>query len=215
MAVSAVTQGCGRAARWRLRAVALGVLGILLVPAFGVAQSTDDSEHDAIKYSTSTPQDAVAKLQAQLDKGQVALKRDPVRGYLASVLHALKVPVSSQMLVFSKTSLQRHKISPQTPRAIYFNDTTYVGFVPGGNVLEISAQDPQLGPVFYTVDQEAPGKPKFVRQTHECLSCHASTATPPPSPAACLGTSCAPSSPTRRAFRSSRRGRSSPRTRAP
>ena len=64
------------------------------------------------------------------------------------------MPVSSQMLVFSKTSLQRQRISPRHPRALYFNDDVYVGFCQGGDVLEISAVDPQLGTVFYTLDQD-------------------------------------------------------------
>src|SRR5207247_1213252 len=78
----------------------------------------------------------------------------------------------SQTLVFSKTSFQRDFISPQTPRALYFNAHTYIGWVQGAPVLEVATVDPQLGAVFYILNQEPGGKPKFVRQTYECLQCH-------------------------------------------
>jgi hypothetical protein len=54
-------------------------------------------------------------------------------------------------------------------------DDVYAGWVQGGEVLEIASQDPQLGTVFYTVDQDG-GKPaRFQRQTDNCLQCHDST----------------------------------------
>jgi hypothetical protein len=98
-------------------------------------------------------------------------------GYLPALLEALKVPAESQMLVFSKTSMQRQRISPRTPRAVYFNDDVYVGFCQSGDVLEISAVDPQLGTVYYTLDQKRDDPPRLVRQTESCLTCHASSRT--------------------------------------
>src|SRR5262249_46659298 len=95
-------------------------------------------------------------------------------GYLPSVLKEFKIPVSSQMLVFSKTSLQRDRISPRTPRAIYFDDDVYVGFCRLGEVMEVSVADTKLGTVFYTLRQQPPAKPQFTRHTENCLSCHAS-----------------------------------------
>ena len=80
-------------------------------------------------------------------------------GYLPSVLKEFKFPVSSQMLVFSKTSLQRDRISPRTPRALYFNDNVYVGFCRLGEVMEVSVADTKLGTVFYTLHQEPAAKP--------------------------------------------------------
>src|SRR5206468_981703 len=97
--------------------------------------------------------------------------------YLESVLKELKVPASSQMLVFSKTSFQGRIISPRHPRALYCNDDAYVGFVPNGDVVELAASDPQLGAVFYTLDQKPAAKPKIVRRVGECLECHASSMT--------------------------------------
>ncbi len=50
-------------------------------------------------------------------------------GYLRSMLKALQIDIDSQVLVFSRTSLQTGFISDRTPRAIYFNDDTYVAWV--------------------------------------------------------------------------------------
>jgi len=54
--------------------------------------------------------DPVARLQRGLDAGQTTLEWEPRNGYLQSVLAHLKVPISSQTLVFSKTSFQYKKI---------------------------------------------------------------------------------------------------------
>ena len=87
------------------------------------------------------------------------------------------MPVSSQVLVFSKTSFQQAKISPRRPRALYFNDNVYVGWVQQGEVMEVSAIDPQQGAIFYTLEQQPAEHPRFVRQTHNCLVCHGSSHT--------------------------------------
>ena len=82
------------------------------------------------------------------------------------------MPVASQVVVFSKTSLQRGRIRPDHPRVIYFSDTAYVGWVPGG-LVELTVIDPRLGPVFYALDlrEARRGAPKFTRES-DCLSCH-------------------------------------------
>jgi hypothetical protein len=98
-------------------------------------------------------------------------------GYARWLLGELQVPESSQVLVFSKTSLQRNRIAPRTPRALYFSDDLYVGYCQFGHVMEVSAVDPKLGTVFYTLDQDPVDKPKFVRQSDACLLCHASSQT--------------------------------------
>ncbi len=133
----------------------------------------DDFDRPPIEYSKATAENAVTRLQKRLDAGEVKLPFADEFGYLAAILKALEVPQSSQMLVFSKTSLQRDRISPRTPRAIYFNDQVYVGFCRSGEVLEISTADPKLGAVFYTLKQEPNRQPKFQRQTENCLICHA------------------------------------------
>ena len=137
-------------------------------------------ERDPINYLTAPVNDPVARLAKRLESGQLKLTYDPKTGYLPALLKELKIPVSSQTLVFSKTSFQRELIGPDRPRALYFNDDVYVGYVRGGEVLEITSTDPRNGSVFYTLGQKDPtaGKPlKFFRQTDSCLQCHASSMT--------------------------------------
>ncbi len=128
-------------------------------------------EEDPINYSTTEAGGPVARLQQRLAKGEVKLKYDDEFGYLPAVLAELKVPLSSQLLVFSKTSLHRDLISPKNPRAIFFNDTVYVGWVRGAPKLEISSADPKLGAVFHLLDQNESPKPKLVRD-NSCTECH-------------------------------------------
>ena len=136
---------------------------------------TSDAEHPSIAYSTSAPTDPVARLQQRIDSGEVRLEYEPARGYLTSVLRNLQIPPSSQGLVFSKTSLQLERIAPWAPRAIYFNDDVYVGWVQGGPILELAAVDPKLGAVFYSLPQTKADRPQFQRETQTCLVCHDSS----------------------------------------
>jgi hypothetical protein len=130
---------------------------------------------DAVHYATAAPDDPVARLQKKIDAGSATLAFDKDHGYLPAVLKALGVPVSSQGLVFSRTSLQVDKIAPWSPRAIYFNDDVYVGWVQNGPIMEVASVDPVLGGVFYTLRQEASDHPVFERQTQQCLQCHDSS----------------------------------------
>ena len=128
-------------------------------------------DHPAIRYAQS-PNDPVARLEKRLEAGQARLDYAPNgQGYLPSVLHELGINIDSQVLVFSKTSIQTNHIAPRTPRAIYFNDEVSVGFVQGGDVLEVTALDPKLGIILYTLDTEKTEKPQFSRRD-DCLKCH-------------------------------------------
>jgi hypothetical protein len=136
-----------------------------------------DVEYPTMHYATAPRSDAIARLEARLASGAAKLELGP-RGYLDSLLAALDVDASSQTLVFSQTSLQSRRINSRTPRAIYFNDDVYVAWVQNGP-LEIASFDPNLGPVFYTLDngsapeEKAPKRPPpFARQIGRCLSCH-------------------------------------------
>lgn len=133
-------------------------------------------EEPPISYSLTVPENAVSKLQAKLDAGQQTLQFEDTRGYLKSLLKALDISPSSQVLSFSRTSLQDDRISPATPRAIYFNDEVHVGFVQGG-LIEIAAHDPELGVVFYSLRQDDAETPVFQRQTNSCLTCHGAART--------------------------------------
>jgi hypothetical protein len=149
------------------------IAAVLLVCAPAVRAA--DLDQPPIEYSTAAADNVVSRLEQRLKAGKAELTPDDRHGYLRALLKAFDVPLSSQVLVFSKTSLQRSRIGPKTPRAIYFNDEVSVGFCRGGDVLEIAAADPNLGTVFYTLDQN-PSKPlRFTRQTESCLICHGSS----------------------------------------
>jgi len=149
------------------------LLPLLLLIAVGVAGAPQQFTYDSppINYSKSRPGDAVVGLEAR--KAPLGFERS--HGFLKDLLKELDIPPSSQSLVFSKTSFQRQWITPNSPRALYFNDEVYVGWVNGGDVLEIASQDPQLGTIFYTVAQDAAKPARFQRQTDNCLQCHDST----------------------------------------
>lgn len=132
----------------------------------------ENYENEPINYSKTAPEDAVSRLQQRLASADIQLPGDE-KEILRLLLVELNVPISSQLLVFSRTSLQRDRISPKNPRAIYYSDTCYVGWVPGG-LIEITAIDPQLGPTFYAVDPRNPARRnglKFQRDS-DCLRCH-------------------------------------------
>ena len=143
----------------------------LAVAATVCAQGVPDYEQPPVSYSATPANDAFAKLQQRLASGAVTFAGSEQQ-VLQAVLDAMGVPASSQILVFSKTSLQRGRIRPDRPRALYYSDTAYIGWVPGG-LIEVVAVDPQLGPVFYAVDARSQpgGKPKIERDG-DCLRCH-------------------------------------------
>lgn len=136
-----------------------------------------DGEGDPIHYETAVTDEPASRLAAELTAGTLQLQPDERQGYLTALLRAFEIPVSSQVLVFSKTSFQRDRIAPETPRAIYFNDDVYVGWVPGSDLLEVTAFDAEIGPVFYAVDGKGEKSPRILRQNHECTQCHASALT--------------------------------------
>jgi len=156
-------------------ALALAVLTAFAFSAPALGQIS--FEEAPINYNQAPVNDPVSRLQRKLDAGEKKLDRDPRFGYLKSLLTHFDVPASSQSLVFSKTSFQLRRISPRSPRALYYGADVYLGWVPGGDVMEISAVDPNLGVNFYTLSQQESAKPKFVRQTDTCLQCHGSSLT--------------------------------------
>jgi hypothetical protein len=139
------------------------------------AQSDADYDHGSIGYSKTAPTDPVARLAQRFESGAVKLEVDGKHGYLPAILRELNIPTTSQSLVFSKTSFQFTQIFPSRPRALYFNEDVYVGYVQGSPLLEFAAVDPKLGAVFYAFDTSEE-KPRFVREIYACLLCHDSTA---------------------------------------
>ena len=158
--------------------IVLGSMSVALIFAFDIDDDAKNfpyipMDHSASDYISRTQDDAVARLQKRIDKGQVKLDYEPNQGgYLPGVLKALQVNVDSQMLVFSRTSFQSYRISTKAPRALYFNDSIAVGFVQGGDLLEFAAFDSQQGVNFYTLDARKSAAPTFVRRNEECVGCH-------------------------------------------
>jgi len=128
-------------------------------------------DHPAIAYSTEDATDRIAQLQRRLLSGETKLVYREPFGYLLSLLKALDVPLSSQVLPFSKTSFQAVRIFPRIPRALYHSDDVSVGYVRGGDVLELVAADARQGAVFYTLDQVETSRTRLDRRS-ECVGCH-------------------------------------------
>jgi hypothetical protein len=152
------------------------VCGLSLLSAVLLAERLEDTfyvplDDPAIQYATPAS-DSIAHLEKQLENRKAKLDYAPNGwGYLPAILKQLDINIDSQVLVFSRTSIQNERISPRTPRAIYFNDDTAVGFVQNGEVLELSAIDPRQGAVFYSLDTEKSDRPEFARRD-DCLRCH-------------------------------------------
>jgi hypothetical protein len=157
------------AAAW----IALPALAQIAVKNQGFVPFSDEP----INYRTHQVTDPVAQLQKLLDHGDVKLNYEPQHGYLKSVLDKLEIPISSQTLVFSKTSFQYKKITPRTPRALYFNDDVYIGQVHDGKVIEVVSFDPMQGAIFYILDEHQSDHPVFQRAELDCTQCHIAAGT--------------------------------------
>jgi hypothetical protein len=129
--------------------------------------------HPAIKYLTADTDTVVDRLNAKLHDGSAKLVFDAKTGYLKSVLDLLNVPVESQMMVYTQTSLQAQHIKMNNPRAIYFNDSVSVGYIRGAGLIEIVAQDATMGSIFYVIHQAPVAQATFGRD-QQCLRCHLS-----------------------------------------
>src|SRR4029078_3473089 len=122
-----------------------------------------------IFYRSNDIADPVTKLQRKLESGEAELAFDSsAHGYLKSILEQLDIPISSQTLVFSKTSFQYPKISPEHPRALYFNDDMYIGVVHEGKEIEVVSFDKQQGAMFFILHEQKAEKPRFERAELDC-----------------------------------------------
>jgi hypothetical protein len=157
---------------------ALGAATLVLISFQASCQTAlvptgEDVTHHESPQGLNNP---VSRLQQRIATSKHILKYEKRRGYLASLLEALEIPVSSQALVFSKTSSQIEQISPRTPRAVYFTSDVYVGWAPDCPVIDLAAMDPNFGTVFYTLEQKPAQPPRFTRR-EDCLRCHNSART--------------------------------------
>src|SRR5215469_3715894 len=129
------------------------------------------NDHPAIGYSHKPQDDPIAGLQKRLDSGEVKLDYSDRWSWYPALLKYFGINIDSQIMVFEKTSFQASKIGPRAPRAIYFNDELSIGYVQGGEVVEVAAFDPKQGYNFYTMDVQKADKPEFIRRD-TCLQCH-------------------------------------------
>jgi len=163
---------------WRpLLAVGLGTFVLAGLSASLGAQRAGtfmgSSEDPAIAYTTARLNNAVVDVNRRLRDGTLTFSFDSRNGFLRSALDALQLPVDSQMLVFSRTSLQGKRIGDQNPRALFFNDRVALGWVRGGDLLEVAAHDETAGIVFYTLEQRADiASPPQFQRAFVCLGCH-------------------------------------------
>jgi hypothetical protein len=157
----------------RKRSLAVFALA-LVVSTAAFADLSEDfvplRDDPAIEYATRPANDPILILNNEIEAGKVRLKFEGNQGYLRSVLETLKIPIESQMAVFSKTSVQARLINPQNPRTLFFNDSVVVGWVRGG-FIEVATESPQQGVIFYSLPQKRQEKPQFTRK-NECLQCH-------------------------------------------
>lgn len=145
---------------------------LLLLAALPARAQRLDYEEEPHNYWTAPLSDACTGLDKALASGELKLATDGGKEAVHAVLKALHVPAESQVLVFSKTSFQRDRICPSTPRAMFFNDECYVGWVPGG-LMEFAGVDPVLGPIFYSLNTARADRavPRLDRMD-ACMNCH-------------------------------------------
>src|SRR5688572_12849858 len=135
----------------------------------GMFQGSADDP--AISYSTAPVNNVVEQLNRKLLDGSAGLTFEGRSGYLQSAIDALQLPIDSQLLVFSKSSLQGRLVNPSSPRALFFNDRVVLAWVRDGDLLEAAVQDEKAGIVFYSLHQRPAERPMFKRE-FRCLGCH-------------------------------------------
>lgn len=148
------------------------------LPAFALAATVcaapDDwknFEGPPHNYLSAPLKDRFTRLKADIESRRIPLDHSSEKAFVISLLKALDVPASSQMLVFSTTSLQLRYITPSNPRALFFNDDIYVGYIPGAKI-EIISIDPELGGIFYMFDIPRDERPIVVERSERCVNCH-------------------------------------------
>lgn len=153
------------------------VLCLLLAAAnVALAQSYNDYDLQPHDYYNAPLTDPMSELLRRIDAKDIVVEEANGKPLVKRLLKELDIPESSQVLVFTKTSLQRRPVHPGNPRAIYFNEDVYVAWMPNGRI-EITSIDPKLGGIFYFQRPlDEPDRPLFTRE-ERCLGCHAGSAT--------------------------------------
>jgi hypothetical protein len=165
----------------RGRIALIAGLGLLVLAGLRVSMQAQragafmgSSDDPGIKYATAPLNNPVVDLNRKLQDGSLRLPFEGRSGYLRAALEALQLPIDSQLLVFSRASLQGKRINEQNPRAVFFNDRVALGWVRDGEILEIAAHDQTEGIVFYTLDQrpDVSDGPLQFKRAFQCLGCH-------------------------------------------
>ena len=149
--------------------LAIGLTGLLMPGA--QAQQAEPFEEPPINYSATQTNDRATAINAAFQNRADEIRSMPAKKRLKWLLDELGVPVESQIFVFSKTSMQRDLINPETPRVLYFSDEAYVGWSVTGS-FEVSVFDAQLGTTFYLFDQHATKDEPLLARSGDCLLCH-------------------------------------------
>jgi hypothetical protein len=153
----------------RIHFLTLIVVSVAL-SSIGQDVNYSDPFSPAHEYHTRELNDPFTRLIADFESGKRELDNRSGKAFIASLLEHLDIPVSSQLLVFSRTSLQTRYISGRNPRALYNNENIYVGYIPGGKI-EILSLDPDVGAIFYIFDIPESGPP-VIERSGRCMNCH-------------------------------------------
>ena len=145
---------------------------LLAIPTTEAAKRLRDFEKPPHNYWQRAPQDRFTKIKTALETGKLPLDRTSEKAFVTSLLKALDISPSTQTLVYSTTSLQLSRISPRNPRALYFNENVYVGWVPRGQI-EVASIDPALGGIYYIFNVPHGPGPIRVERSTRCFNCHA------------------------------------------
>ncbi|HWB07073.1 MAG TPA: hypothetical protein VG796_28880 [Verrucomicrobiales bacterium] len=139
------------------------------LPSIAQQQRFEKPPHD---YWNRPLNDPFSLWLGRIAKGEAQMPTGDEITVMRELLKIFDVPVTSQMIVFSATSRQPI-ISPYRPRALYFGDEIYLGYVPGGRI-EVASIDPQAGPVFHIFDFPR-GDRASIRadRSTKCMECHA------------------------------------------
>ena len=159
----------------KLLPITVTLFSIFMLRLWGVETNRVDFKDSIHQYFEKEPQDPFSVFKRKIESGQVKLNYNSEKKYLLSLLQALSISPHSQLLVYSTTSLQLSRISPSNPRAIYFADDIYIGYVPGGQI-EVIGIDPQLGAIthIFNLPRSDDSRHPAIYRSKRCMNCHAS-----------------------------------------
>jgi hypothetical protein len=147
-----------------------------LSSTLSAANQYNDYEDSPFNYFTAEKQDPFSQLRRDVAAGTIKLPGGSPGKFVNGLLQALKITPHSQMLVFSKTAFQRRVVTSKNLRGVYFNDDTYLTYIPDGRI-EVASTDPVLGSVFGIFEPTGgPEMPK-IDSPNQCLGCHAGSFT--------------------------------------